>query len=252
MTLQFLSKWSKKGTGVNKGSGSSGMLKRSSSSDLRIQSIRHSDLDEEGVSGMVLGSSGAGGKTGGQQQGQQQLIHKNKREVLASLRRSFRRKTRSPALQNCEDEFASFTSHSASSTPQNIRRRRVDSSSYTVPDNTSNSYSSTGYASNGMSDSDTGNSGSAASHSPPSVRSGKGLQVSDSGDKERLIEQDGSKDTEEDGNVVSVDYFSYNPFQLTQAKGERADLILYRTRHLLFRSICVFKFASLIFFFFCS
>lgn len=174
VTFQFLSKWASRAD--TEGTFEHGGMLRRSSSDLRLHSKRHADLNE----GMVGRSN--------------QL---KKRELLSSLRRSFRRKPKSPAFQNCEDEFASFSSQSTSSTPQNIRRK---TNSYVSPDNISN-MSSTGQLSNGMSDSDTGNS---TSHSPPSLRAGKESSASECGDTP--VGSLDSKEVEDivpDGKMVS-------------------------------------------------
>ena len=137
VTFQFLSKWS--GSDNTTVPGHLGMLKHSSS-DLKISTnMRHTNSDE------ALSTREGQSKT----------------KILSSLRRSFRRKTKTPAVQTCTDDFASFTSHSASSTPQNIRKR---TGSLFTSDHPSNSLPSANYLSNGLSDSDTGNS---ASQSPP-------------------------------------------------------------------------------------
>lgn len=125
VTFQFLSEWSGKNSkhivpqlaSVQRGSG---MLKRTSS-DQKI-------MRESGSAENLIGKS---------------TPPKNKK--FASLRRSFRRK-KSPILSNCEDDFASFSSHSASPSPQTIRKG-------CIPDSGSNSLTSTSHY---QSDSDTG------------------------------------------------------------------------------------------------
>lgn len=144
------------------------MLKRSAS-DLKL---RHADSAEAMVGGP-----------------------KSKREILASLRRSFRRKPKASIFQSCNDDFASFSSHSASSTPQNIRKR---TNTYAMPDNTSNSVSSTGYLSN-MSDSDTGNS---TSHSPVARRSHRTSECEDVTVAEKLSLEEDVNSFATDGKLV--------------------------------------------------
>ena len=153
------------------------MLQRSSS-DVKLGGMRHTGSDE------VLTRQNQG---------------KGKKEILASLRRSFRKKNKSPVFQNCDDDFTSFSSQSASSTPQVSRKR---TNSYVVPDPGSNSLSSTSYLSNGMSDSDTGNS---APHSPPSVRVSKGRLASEGGGGgggEDILGPDKASPEHEDSKMV--------------------------------------------------
>lgn len=189
VTFQFLSKWSAKAEQDDIGIPDfpKGMLKRSSS-DVKIPAMKHTD-SAEGLAG-------------------RQNQSKNKREILASLRRSFRKKNKSPVFQNCDDDFASFSSQSASSTPQYIRKK---TSSSIVPDNASNSLSSIGYLSNGMSDSDTGNS---ISHSPQSTRSSKGGQRTSEGEDVPVVDKSSrssleprdkeQEDSTQDGKLVSL------------------------------------------------
>ena len=145
VSFQFLSDWSGVTKQVCNNVGiQGGMLKRSTS-DVKIPTIQ----DKDSVGKPNSYSS------------------KNKKEVFASLRRrSFRRK-KSPAVQNCDNDFASFSSHSATSTPQNVRRMN----SY-MADTGSNSVSS---ISNGLSDSDTDSS---VPQLPLLTKQGKGLMVS--------------------------------------------------------------------------
>lgn len=160
VSLKFLSEWSgqvKQSRGVGSAElvrAHKGMLKRSSS-DLKIRSMRDIEV-AEGLLGRPNQS-------------------KSKKEILSSLRRSFRRKNKTQAFERCEDEFTSFTSHSATSTPQNIRKR----TNSCIPDNGSNSFSSIGHLSNlsnGFSDSD-----NSVSPSPLPVRtSNEPLVVGDS------------------------------------------------------------------------
>lgn len=184
VTFQFLSKWSGGGAvaaaeDLSAIPGHVGMIKHSSS-DMRISAtMRHTNSDE------AL-SSGRGG-----------VAVKNKREILSSLRRSFRRKTKTPAMQASTDDFVTFSSHSASSTPQNARKRN---SSSMVGDNASNSLSSTSYLSNGQSDSDTGNS--IISQSPPPVS--KGLRTSESEDGLLTAADREKESTTETGTAVSA------------------------------------------------
>lgn len=154
VTFQFQSKWS---TQAKRGDARSHLLRRTSmlqrsSSDVKL--------------------SGAMGRTGSDEilSGRP---NQPKAKILASLRRSFRKKTKAPMFQNCDDDFASFSSQSASSTPQIFRKR---TSSITVPDTGSNSLSSTSHLSIGMSDSDTGNS---MSQTSPLGTPGKGRRVSE-------------------------------------------------------------------------
>ena len=120
---------------------------------------------------------------------------KGKKEVLGSLRRSFRRKNKDTAFKKCDDDFATFLTHSASSTPLSARKKTT---SVIIPDNGSNSFSSTGCLSN---DSDTGNS---VSHSPSS---GKGQVVSESEEPVVMTGTSEQKEKEvvstDDTNVVS-------------------------------------------------
>ena len=178
VTFQFLSKWS--GSIVENVSipGHVGML-RHSSSDLKISTtMRHTNSDE------ALST-------------RRQSQSKTKRgEILSSLRRSFRRKSKAPVIQTCNDDFASFSSHSSSSTPQNTRKRT--NSSFNVLENASNSLSSMSFLSNGQSDSDTGNS---ISQSPPPV--GKGHRTSESEDGP-IVAADKEKEVLEGGNAMSA------------------------------------------------
>lgn len=184
VTFQFLSKWSgqaKRGSDSKSGRGHHhhhrGMLQRSSS-DLKL-------------GGGGLGHAGSDEILNGGRSSQPRA----KKEILASLRRSFRRKNKSPVFQNCDDDFASFSSQSASSTPQIIRKR---TSSITVPDAGSNSLSSTSYLSN---DSDTGNS---VSQTPPPRRStGKGRNTSE-GDDVASVEK--ASPEQEDTKLVSTEW----------------------------------------------
>lgn len=177
------------------------MLKRSSS-DLKIRSIRHSGGDQlEGEGEEMVGSKGSSQA-------------RNKKELFTSLRRSFRRKPKQPVLQSCDDDFTMFTSHSASSTPLNARRGTISYTSTTSTTNTVDNTSSTGYGSNGgLSDSDTANS---ASHSPPSVRSGKGLASTSDGSGDKLEGKEGKEregeeaSTPEGGNMVSGGFLGIN------------------------------------------
>ncbi len=180
VTFQFLSKWldkSKRGN-ANIGIpalGAGGMLQRSSS-DAKLGPMGRAGSEEIIVGGGRLNQS------------------KSKKEILASLRRSFRRKNKSPVFQNCDEDFASFSSHSASSTPQIIRK---STNSAVVPDTGSNSVSSTSYLSNGMSDSDS------VSHSPPPHKAGKVLQQTSEGEEAPALDKSSpeQKDMEEEKMV---------------------------------------------------
>ncbi len=172
VTFQFLSKWSGSDNNVSI-PGHLGML-RHASSDLKISTnMRHTNSDE------ALSTREGQSKT----------------KLLSSLRRSFRRKTKAPAVQTCTDDFTSFASHSASSTPQNIRKR---TNSLFVSDHTSNSLSSANFLGNGQSDSDTGNS---VSQSPPPM--GRGCRTSESEDGS-LMTPEKERDVSEtqDGKLV--------------------------------------------------
>lgn len=183
VTFQFLSKWSAqtKRRATICYAGRKGMLLQRSSSDLKLGELQHMNSDD------LL--------TGG---GSRLNQVKGKKEVLGSLRRSFRRKTKDPPFKKCDDDFATFlTTHSAASTPQSTRKKTT---SVVIPDNASNSFSSTGCLSN---DSDTGNS---ISHSP---LSGKGLVVSESEEPAVASEQKEKEAVSpEDANVVSHAYES--------------------------------------------
>ncbi len=178
ITFRFLSKWSGENVGFP---GHTGMIKHSSS-DMKISTttMRHTNSDEALSSGRQKMKRG---------------------EILSSLRRSFRRKSKPSASHtSCMDDFAAFSSHSASSTPQNPRKKT--SSSY-VPDNASNSLSSTSVLSNGQSDSDS------VSHSPPPIS--RGLRTSESEDgsipaadrEKEVVVEGGNAVSAQDGKMVS-------------------------------------------------
>ena len=147
------------------------MLKHSSS-DLKISTtMRHTNSDETLSSG------------------------RQKTKLLSSNRRSFRRKTK-PAVIVQTDDFGAFTSNSASSTPQNVRKK-------TMPDNTSNSLSSTSVLSNGQSDSDS------VSQSPPPASRVHRTSESEEGSaadngKEKDVVEGGNAVPAQDGKLVRV------------------------------------------------
>lgn len=151
VTFQFLSKWSgQEGGGGGESStdiGSlhkhRGMLRRSLSD---LEMTRDSSVESLNKSKQP----------------------KTKRELLGSIRRSFRRK-KAPAFKACDEDFGSFSSHSAASTPLNTRTFSSHSASSTplnTRKRTNSSFSSvTGsQVSGNMSDSDTG--ASSVSQSP--------------------------------------------------------------------------------------
>jgi hypothetical protein len=118
---------------------------------------------------------------------------KPKKEILASLRRSFRKKNRSPVLKNCDDDFTSFSSHSTVSTPQ-IARVHKTPSSHSMPTDTngSNSLSSTSAMSNGMSDSD-----SVSQTPPPMRRNGNRVCKNSDGEDAAIMDTKASPDQED-------------------------------------------------------
>lgn len=179
VTFQFQSKWS-------------GQAKRGDAKSGRDHHLlRRASMLQRSSSDVKLG--GVMGRAGSDEILIGRPNQPRAKEILASLRRSFRRKNKSPVFQNCDDDFASFLSQSASSTPQIVRKR---TSSITVPDTGSNSLSSTSYLSIGMSDSDTGNS-----QTPPLGSAAKGQGISEG---EAPIVGDMASPEQEDGKMVSI------------------------------------------------